>query len=395
MCGGARRLGVAPAFAAGVDEAKALIAKYSKLPTFEAPGPAFDAKACMKGKKIFAIPLTDANPFDVAIVGGMEQAAKIVGFPFRSLGDPALARPVDAGHQQGGRTEGYNLDRSRRRPAAGIHRAADRRGAREGRQGRRRRTTTTLTQKAPDFLDGSAKTDYVTVGKLIAAWAIAKTDGKVDAVVLGPDEITPTGAAQEAILDYFKENCPTCKTDIHQHARGGMGDQDPTGGAGARCSPIPTINYVLPIYDSMSQFVVPAIVSDRVRSAKIVSYNGTPFVLDMMRDGDIVEMDVGESLGWVGMAGIDADMRAALRPATGDRAQHARLYLRQVERRDRRQAGDLQRRLWRRAYRRLQEALGHQVIDSPAATRGRRRMRWSWRSSPSGSAGRSRSTTSI
>ena len=38
----------------------------------------------------------------------------------------------------------------------------------------------------------------------------------------------------------------------------------------------------------------------------------------MMRDGDIVEMDVGESLGWVGMAGIDADMRllCGLKPVT-------------------------------------------------------------------------------
>jgi ribose transport system substrate-binding protein len=58
----------------------------------------------------------------------------------------------------------------------------------------------------------------------------------------------------------------------------------------------------------MSQFAAPAIQSANSK-AKIVSYNGTPFVLDMMRDGDIVEMDVGESLGWVGMAGIDADMR--------------------------------------------------------------------------------------
>ena len=41
----------------------------------------------------------------------------------------------------------------------------------------------------------------------------------------------------------------------------------------------------------------------------MVSYNGTPFVLDMMRDGDIIEMVVGESLGWVGMAGVDANMR--------------------------------------------------------------------------------------
>ena len=29
----------------------------------------------------------------------------------------------------------------------------------------------------------------------------------------------------------------------------------------------------------------------------------------MIRDGDIVEMNVGESLGWVGMAGTDANMR--------------------------------------------------------------------------------------
>ena len=65
---------------------------------------------------------------------------------------------------------------------------------------------------------------------------------------------------------------------------------------------------MLPIYDSMSQFIVPAIQAASSK-AKIVSYNGTPFVLDMMRDGDMVEMDVGESLGWVGMAGVDADMR--------------------------------------------------------------------------------------
>jgi ribose transport system substrate-binding protein len=58
----------------------------------------------------------------------------------------------------------------------------------------------------------------------------------------------------------------------------------------------------------MSQFIVPAIQAAGSK-AKIVSYNGTPFVLDMLRDGDIVEMEVGESLGWVGMAGIDADMR--------------------------------------------------------------------------------------
>ena len=66
----------------------------------------------------------------------------------------------------------------------------------------------------------------------------------------------------------------------------------------------------LSIYDSMSQFVVPALrLTNRIGSVKIASYNGTPFVLDMVRNGD-VDMDVGESLGWVGYAGLDVDMRA-------------------------------------------------------------------------------------
>ena len=50
-----------------------------------------------------------------------------------------------------------------------------------------------------------------------------------------------------------------------------------------------------------------------------MSYNGTPFVLDMMRDGDIVEMNVGESLGWVGMAGTSTPicvMLCGLDPVT-------------------------------------------------------------------------------
>jgi ribose transport system substrate-binding protein len=307
-------LGAASAHADGVADAKALIAKYSKLPSFDAPGPAFDAAACMKGKKIFAIPLTDDNPFEVAIIGGMTQAAKIVGFDFRAWQtqlspdqwtqgiNKAVEEKYDLIDLVGGLPPEYIAPQIGEARSKGV------------------KVVTThdydFTQKAPDFLDGSAKTDYVTVGKLIAAWAIAKTDGKVNAVVLGPDEITPTGPLKKAILDYFKDNCPACKTTYINTPAAEWATKIQPAVQGALLAD-PTINYVLPIYDSMSQFAAPAIVATGSK-AKIVSYNGTPFVLDMMRDGDIVEMDVGESLGWVGMAGIDADMRliCGLKPVT-------------------------------------------------------------------------------
>jgi ribose transport system substrate-binding protein len=141
----------------------------------------------------------------------------------------------------------------------------------------------------------------------MAAWAIAKTDGKVNALVMGPEEITPTGPLKKAVLDYFKENCPSCKTTFINTPAAEWGTKIQPAAQAALLAD-PTINYVLPLYDSMSQYIAPAIVATGSK-AKIASYNGTPFVLDMMRDGDIVEMNVGESLGWVGMAGIDADMR--------------------------------------------------------------------------------------
>ena len=41
---------------------------------------------------------------------------------------------------------------------------------------------------------------------------------------------------------------------------------------------------------------------------KVVGFNGTPFVLDLVREGK-VEADIGESLNWAGMAIADAEMR--------------------------------------------------------------------------------------
>ncbi len=270
---------------ADMDAAKALVAQYSQLPTFEAPGPAFDAQACMADKKMFVIPLTNANPFNAAISQGFVDAAAMVGFELRDWEtqmDPAgwiqgintaVAEGYDLIDLQGGLPPEFLVPQISEAQSAGVKVTAT-------------HNWDASTQPTPDFMDGAANTDYVTIGEIIAAWTIVQTEGKVNALALGPDEITPTAPLRDAILGYLEANCSDCQT---------------------RYINVP-INYVLPVYDSMSQFIAPAI-QIAGSSAKIVSYNGTPFVLDMMREGDIVEMNVGESLGWVGMAGTDANMR--------------------------------------------------------------------------------------
>ena len=151
-----------PAAADGVANSKALIEKYSKLPSFVAPGPAFDAKACMKDKKIFAIPLTDDNPFEVAILGGMQQAAKTVGFDFRGwqtqLSPDQWTQGINKAVEEhyslidlvGGLPPEYIAPQIAEARAKGV------------------KVVTThdydFTQTPPAFLDGSGRTDYVTVG---------------------------------------------------------------------------------------------------------------------------------------------------------------------------------------------------------------------------------------
>jgi ribose transport system substrate-binding protein len=59
----------------------------------------------------------------------------------------------------------------------------------------------------------------------------------------------------------------------------------------------------------MSTFVTPAIaIAGKGESVKVVTFNGTPFVLDLIREGS-VEMDIGENLDWIAHAMLDDEMR--------------------------------------------------------------------------------------
>src|SRR5581483_1885877 len=82
----------------------------------------------------------------------------------------------------------------------------------------------------------------------------------------------------------------------------------------------PKINYVLALYDSVE---VPSVVA-AIRAAhaddrvKVATFNGTPSIFKMIKDGDIVQMDVGEDINWIAHAVLDQDMRlaAGLKPVS-------------------------------------------------------------------------------
>ncbi len=295
----------APA-SADMAAAEALLAQHRHMPSFTAPGPAFDAKKCMAGKSMFVIPLSSANPFNVAIAKSMSASAKDVGFKLTVWENQAKLDQWVQGMANAG-SQGYNLIDL----MGGIPPAALGPQIAEARSKGIKVTTTHLydvTQQIPDDLDGSTQDNYTLAGQIMAAWAITHTGGKVNAVIIGSDEVVPTKPFVKAIEEYLDKNAPGSK---HQYIN------VPFPEWGTKIQPSvqsavvadPTINYILPIYDNMATFVIPALrITNKQSTVKIATFNGSPGMLDLQRQGDI-EMNVGESLGWWGMAGVDADMR--------------------------------------------------------------------------------------
>jgi ribose transport system substrate-binding protein len=75
----------------------------------------------------------------------------------------------------------------------------------------------------------------------------------------------------------------------------------------------PNINYVIPIYDPMTQFVVPAITATgKTGKIHVATFNGTPDALKMLASGTVVRMDIGENLEWLASANLDELFRAML-----------------------------------------------------------------------------------
>ncbi len=298
--------GSAGAQEANLEAARALIEEARALPAFEAPGEAFDARACAADKKLYVIPLTSENPFNVEIGKAQQEAAEAVGLEI-TVSDNQLNVDQWVQAVQTAISEGYDaID-----IMGGVPPEAMGPQLAEARAAGIKVVATHLydvTQTKSELIDGNFAMNYSRAGEIMAAWAMDKTEGAVNAVIIGSDEILPTGPFVQAIQNYLDENAPGSKHRYINVPVTEWGSQIQPEVQSALVAD-PEINYILPIYDSMSAFVIPALTLSNREDVRIASYNGTPFTLDFLRDGDLMEMNVGESLNWVGWASIDGTLR--------------------------------------------------------------------------------------
>jgi ribose transport system substrate-binding protein len=272
------------------------------------PGAPFDAKKAA-GKTVFSIQENSTNPFTNTVVAAMKDVAdkigiRLVDYPNQGQRtqwiqgiEQAISRKVDAIVLSGG-TIGpiYFKEQAVAAERAGIPiiTVVDR----------------DTTQDAQPNTAARVSQPYAEAGRLDADWIIKQTGCHANVLVLTSNEVIAGDINSKAAQDEFRRYCGGgCKTrfvnvPVSQWATK-IGTTVQT-----EVSSNHDLNYVFPLYDPMTQFVVPAIqLGGGISRVKVATYNGTPGILRMIQTGETVEMIVGENETHLGYAAMDQAVR--------------------------------------------------------------------------------------
>ncbi len=285
---------------------QAQLAKYESIPAFEPPGPAFNAKAAA-GKLIVNIPFSSSIPFLTGIDSAMQDVAKRVGVRYQEYanqGQPSQwvqgINTAIAEHANlvilSGAPNPYQLQpQLKALKAAGIP----------------VEVTHILDESSPTPPNVTALVPaaFEKVARLVADWTILQSKGHANVLVITSNDLLASPLQSAAFSSEMKAYCATCTVSSVNVPTVAWATEIQTRVESALHAN-PAINYVYPLYDSESEFAAPGIAAaGGTGKVFIVTYNGTPAILKMMQTGNIVKLEIGENLTWLGWAQMDQAMR--------------------------------------------------------------------------------------
>ena len=163
------------------------------------------------------------------------------------------------------------------------------------------------------LIDAYTDAPLAEANRLTIDWMVDQTRGKGNALIITSDEVPPAKAEVAAMQDEMKKYCPNCTSKVVNVPVSDWATKIQSEVQSALTAD-PSINFVLPIYDSMSLYAQSGIkAAGKTGQVQISSVNGTPAVLKIQQDDGIVTMNVGESIPWLAWATMDQAGRLLLK----------------------------------------------------------------------------------
>lgn len=291
------------------------VALYMGLPTFTAPGPAIDVSG-VSGKSMFLIPLVP-NPFNQSIEDTMESIAGQVGMDFTIYANEG---------QPSQWVQGMNAAIAANPDIIVLNTAPDPRLLQPQLQAAKDAGIPVVvthfyddSSPVPPDCDGCAAgvtalvtAPFYVAGEAAANWVIQDSQGTANILVIGAEDALPSPGTIVKIQETFANNCPGCTVKVINIPIADWNTKT-QGEVQSALTADPSITYVYPLYDAMVAGAVPAVETvGRADSVKVLSYNGSPYVLEFIQNGNIAAMDVGEDTVGIGYANMDQAFRILL-----------------------------------------------------------------------------------
>jgi ribose transport system substrate-binding protein len=257
----------------------------------------------LKGKKFFRISYSEEVPYMALVGEGVAEAGKACDVEvttFDAKAQPAeAAKGIERAISQG--YDGIVIDNFSGQQLAAPIAAAKRAGVPVIINNE---TSGSLPPMNPEVA-GTEGFEYPKTAKREAAWVIQDSGGSADVLVFGASGVPGSELMLEAIKQEFADECPECQVTFKEVPVSQWQTQLPTLTA-TELNRDRNIDYIIPIWDGMVFGVAPGIrnagATERV---KVVTSNGTPEIMEMLANEEIVAADISDPMQWLGWAAFD------------------------------------------------------------------------------------------
>ncbi|MGD9986176.1 sugar ABC transporter substrate-binding protein [Pseudonocardia sp.] len=156
---------------------------------------------------------------------------------------------------------------------------------------------------------------YTQAGAAMANFIVADSKGAAVGVeFISASDVSNSKAIVGGFQDTLKAACPNCSVTVDDVPVADWQTKITTQ-VNSTLNSHPDIKYVVPVYDGMATFAIPAIKTSGKKDVKLVSFNATKSIMQNLKDGDTVVADVGSPQAWEGWALADQFIRVVTNAA--------------------------------------------------------------------------------
>ncbi len=282
------------------------VAADERPPSFTAPGPSFDASAA-KGKTLWIIDILSSIPLVQTADNATRAALHLVG---------ANATSFDGKGSVSEYARGVNEAIANRADAIALFAIDPNLVAGPLKRALAAHIPVIVVQYSdpgtpmPLALQAQTTYCYSCAGRMMANWIIANSPSQhVDTQLIVSTEVYNSKAEVTGFTDTMKRSCHSCKVGINDVPVANWQTQIPTLTRSLLTSD-PGVNYIVPIYDGMALFAIPAITAmGKSSSVHVVSFNGTLGDMQDLKGRRAVAAEVGSPQAWEGWALADQFLR--------------------------------------------------------------------------------------